>query len=415
MSTRPEPRNPGAERMSDLFSPVTLGAYRLANRIVMAPLTRSRANADGTATPLMAEYYAQRASAGLIISEGVNISPEARGYASTPGIYTDSQIEAWKAVTKAVRLKGSRIFLQLWHVGRISHPSLQPDQGLPVAPSADRPITQVYTSTGYQPCVTPRALETAEIPPIIEQYVRAAGNALAAGFDGVEIHAANGYLIEQFLRDSCNRRTDAYGGSVERRARFLLDVVTRVVNACGADRVGIRLSPLSSVNDLALDSDPESTYGYVVERLSNFGLAYLHMIEGITQGSRDVPGGFDLMALRRDFVGPYVANNGYDLDLALEARRTDRADLIAFGRLYIANPDLVERLRSGAPLNVPDSATYFGGGARGYTDYPFMTDREATQNRGATHAVKTYPAAPPHQLTDSACERRARNYNRRPC
>jgi N-ethylmaleimide reductase len=369
---RPSPQLHPSDGESDLFFPVHLGAYLLANRIVMAPLTRSRANADGTATALMAEYYAQRASAGLIISEGTNISAQARGYAFTPGIYTDSQIDAWQAVTQAVRLKGSRLFVQLWHVGRISHPSLQPDQALPVAPSALRPIAQAYTSTGYQACVTPRALETAEIPQIIEQYVQAACNALAAGFDGVEIHAANGYLIEQFLRDSCNRRTDDYGGSVERRARFLLDVVAGVVDACGADRVGIRLSPLSPVNDAGLDSDPESTYGYVIERLNDFGLAYLHMIEGVTQGAREVPAGFDLQVLRRRFVGPYMANNGYDLALALQARRANRADLVSFGRAYIANPDLVERLCAGAPLNVPDRATFFGGGAHGYTDYPFM-------------------------------------------
>lgn len=356
----------------DLFSPASVGAYLLANRIVMAPLTRSRAKADGTATALMARYYAQRASAGLIVSEGTNISPRARGYASTPGIYTNSQLEAWRAVTQAVHLKGSRIFLQLWHVGRISHPSLQPDHALPVAPSALRPSTHAYTASGFKPCVTPRALDTAEIPLIIEQYVQAAGNALAAGFDGVEIHAANGYLIEQFLRDSCNQRTDAYGGSLERRARFLLDVVAGVVDVCGADRVGIRLSPLSPVNDLGLDSDPQTTYGYVIERLNDFGLAYLHMIEGVTQGPREVPAGFDLQILRRAFMGPYIANNGYDLALALEARRENRADLISFGRPYIANPDLLERLRTGAPLNTPDRMTFFGGGAHGYTDYPFM-------------------------------------------
>lgn len=370
MTALPSPHEHPSVGETDLFSGVPLGAYLLANRIVMAPLTRSRANADGTATPLMAEYYAQRASAGLIISEGTNISAQARGYASTPGIYTDSQIQAWQPVTQAVHLKGSRLFLQLWHVGRISHPSLQPDRALPVAPSALRPIAQAYTPSGYQPCVTPRALETTEIPLIIEQYVQGARNALAAGFDGVEIHAANGYLIEQFLRDSSNRRMDAYGGSVERRSRFLLDVVSGVVGVCGADRVGIRLSPLSPVNDLGLDSDPQSTYGYVVERLNDFGLAYLHMIEGVTQGPREVPTGFDLQVLRRAFVGPYIANNGYDLALALEARRANRADLISFGRAYIANPDLVERLRTGAPLNAPDRTTFFGGGAHGYTDYP---------------------------------------------
>ncbi len=358
--------------MSDLFLPVTLGSLHLANRIVMAPLTRSRAHADGTPTPLMAEYYGQRASAGLIVSEGVNISPQARGYARTPGIYEEAQVRAWRPVLDAVHRGGSRMFLQLWHVGRLSHPSLQPDQGLPIAPSAIRPEARAYTPAGFRPCLTPRELDVKEIPGIVAEYARAARNALAAGFDGVEIHAANGYLIEQFLRDSGNRRTDAYGGSIENRAKFLLDVLEAVTEVCGGGRVGIRLSPLSPVNDLKLDRDPPATYGYVVERLNDFGLAYLHMIEGVTQGPRSVPGGFDLEILRRAFKGMYIANNGYDLALALEARRTHRADLISFGRLYIANPDLVERLRSGATLNELDRETFFGGGAHGYTDYPTL-------------------------------------------
>jgi N-ethylmaleimide reductase len=268
---------------------------------------------------------------------------------------------------------GGRVFVQLWHVGRISHPSLQPNGALPVAPSAICPKTTSFTETGFQPCVTPRALETREIPGIVVQYATAAGNALAAGFDGVEIHAANGYLIEQFLRDSTNFRTDAYGGAREDRARFLLEVTAAVVSACGAGRVGIRLSPASPVNDAQLDSDPMGTYRYVVEQLNGFNLAYLHVIEGATQGSREIPAGLNLQALHRAFKrGLYIANNGYDLLLALAAREQNLADLIAFGRLYIANPDLVARLRAGAPLNVPDRATFFGGGAHGYTDYPFL-------------------------------------------
>lgn len=372
MNARSIPRKRRSADQTDLFSTVPLGAYLLANRIVMAPMTRSRANIDGTATALMAEYYAQRASAGLIVSEGANISAQGRGYTATPGIYTEAQVRAWQPVTEPVHVRGSRIFLQLWHVGRISHPSLQPDGALPVAPSAIRPNVEAYTASGYTSCLTPRALEEAEIPAIVTQYASAARNALDAGFDGVEIHAANGYLIEQFLRDTINHRSDAYGGSLEKRARFLLEVVEAVAAACGGGHVGIRLSPLSPVNDLALDSDPESTYGYVVERLRDFNLAYLHVIEGITQGPREVPLGFDLQILRRAFKGAYIANNGYDRALALEARRTNHADLIAFGRPYIANPDLVERLRAGAPLNIPDRATFFGGGAHGYTDYPFM-------------------------------------------
>ncbi len=251
-----------------------------------------------------------------------------------------------------------------------------PDGVLPVAPCAIRPQATSYTAGGFTPCVTPRALATAEISEIIEQYQRAAKNALAAGFDGVEIHAANGYLIEQFLRDSTNKRTDAYGGSRKNRARFLLEVAEAVAGICGGERVGIRLSPLSPVNGADLDSDPAGTYAYVVKKLNAFGVAYIHVIEGVTQGAREVPGGFDLQILRRAFDGRYIANNSYDLALALEARRRNSADFIAFGRLYIANPDLVERLRIGAPLNVPIRATFFGGGAAGYTDYPALTTVE---------------------------------------
>lgn len=365
-----------SETRTNLFAPVRLGPYQLANRVVMAPLTRSRAGADGVPCALMAEYYSQRASAGLIIAEGTNISLQARGYAFTPGLYTTAQVEGWRHVTQAVHAKRGRIFVQLWHVGRISHPSLQPAGALPVAPSAIRPAATSYTETGFQPCVTPRALETEEIPAVIEQYRHAARNALAAGFDGVEIHAANGYLIEQFLRDSTNQRTDAYGGSRENRARLLLEVVEAVAGICGGERVGIRLSPVTPVNDIGPDSDPKATYSYAVARLETFGLAYIHIIEGATQGPRDVPGGFDFQILRRFFNGLYIANNGYDRRLALEARRRNLADLIAFGRLYIANPDLVERLRIGARLNMPDRATFFGGGPVGYTDYPALTAAE---------------------------------------
>jgi N-ethylmaleimide reductase len=368
-STIESPR-PGAD--TDLFDAVELGGYRLANRIVMAPLTRSRASADGVPTPLMAEYYAQRASAGLIIAEGTNICAQGRGYAFTPGIYDASQVEAWRCVTETIHAKGGRVFVQLWHVGRISHPSLQPNGALPVAPSAICPEATSFTTSGFQSCLTPRALETEEIPEIVAQYAQATHNALLAGFDGVEIHAANGYLIEQFLRDSTNKRTDAYGRSREKRTRFLLEVTEAVVSACGTGRVGVRLSPLSTVNDIGPDSDPLATFTHVVEQLSALNLAYLHVIEGITQGPRDAPGGFDLQRLRRAFRGRYIANNGYDLTLALKARLYNLADLIAFGRLYIANPDLVERLHAGAPLNAPDRATFFGGGAEGYTDYPIM-------------------------------------------
>jgi len=371
-----ENRIEDAPARSDLFQPVRLGPYQLANRIVMAPLTRSRAGKDGVARPLMAEYYGQRASAGLIIAEGTNISPQGRGYAFTPGIYNDAQIDGWRRVTEVVHARGGRIFPQLWHVGRVSHPLLQPGGALPIAPSAIRPEATSYTAAGFQPCVTPRALATTEIPEIVEQYRLAARNALAAGFDGVEIHAANGYLIEQFLRDSTNKRTDSYGGSRENRARLLLDVTRAVADVCGGERVGVRLSPVASVNGAGLDSDPEGTYAHAVEQLNAFGLAYIHIIEGATQGPREVPGGFDLQILRRLFKGLYMANNGYDLELALDARRGNLADLISFGRAYIANPDLVERLRIGAPLSVPEQTTFFGGDAAGYTDYPALTPAE---------------------------------------
>lgn len=367
---------------SDLFEPVVLGPYRLANRIVMAPLTRSRAGAEGLATPLMAKYYSQRASAGLIITEGVNISPQGRGYAFTPGLYDAAQVQGWRLVTDAVHARGGVIFPQLWHVGRISHPSLQPSGALPVAPSAIRPEATSYTETGFQACVTPRALETVEIADIVEQYCHAARNVLAGGFDGAEIHAANGYLLEQFLRDSTNKRTDAYGGSVENRARLLLDVAKAVADICGSERVGIRLSPLSTVNGSPLDSNPQEVYSYVVRQLNAIGLTYIHVIEGMTQGPRIIPNGFDLQVLRRLFKGLYMANNGYDRAMAIETCRRGEADLISFGRLYIANPDLVERLRLSAPLNVPDRNTFFGGGAHGYTDYPALTTTDHTTESG---------------------------------
>jgi N-ethylmaleimide reductase len=355
---------------ADLFAPVQLGPYRLANRIVMAPLTRARADADGVPGALMAEYYAQRASAGLIIAEATVVAPQGRGYAFTPGLHSPAQVAGWRGVTGAVHARGGRIFDQLWHVGRISHVKLQPGGAPPVAPSAIVAKASAFTDAGFEPCSMPRALETAEIPAIVADFRRAAGHALEAGFDGVEIHAANGYLIEQFLRDSTNRRSDAYGGERENRARFLLEVVEAVVAAVGGDRVGIRLSPLSPSNDAGADSDPEATYGYVIERLNDFGLAYLHLIEGVTQGPREVPGGFDLQRLRRAFRGVTVANNGYDLALARDALRHGRADLICFGRPFIANPDLVERLRKGAPLAIADRKTFYAGGAPGYTDYP---------------------------------------------
>ncbi|MBU6493236.1 MAG: alkene reductase [Burkholderiales bacterium] len=363
------PQNPE----TDLFDPVQLGPITLRNRIVMAPLTRSRVGQGDAPGPMNAQYYAQRASAGLIVSEATNISQQGKGYAFTPGIYTEAQVAGWRLVTDAIHAKGGRIFCQLWHVGRISHPSLQADNALPVAPSAVTPNGKAFTETGFQPHVTPRALETAEIPGIVAQYRHAAECAKRAGFDGVEIRAANGYLLDQFLRDKTNLRTDAYGGSIENRARLVLEVTQAVVDVWGAERVGIRISPVSPANDIA-DSNPEPLFTYLVEQLNRFNLVYLHVVEGATGGPRTVEGGFDLQKLRRIFNGIYMANNGYDLPLAVQARTTNAADLIAFGRPFISNPDLVERLKTGGPLNPLDKSTLYGGDARGYIDYPSLAE-----------------------------------------
>ena len=356
---------------SDLFTPLRLGAVALENRIVMAPLTRNRAGPGNVPQALNVDYYAQRASAGLIVTEATQVSPQGVGYPGTPGIHSSAQVAGWRRVTDAVHARGGRIFLQLWHVGRISHPSLQPRGVLPVAPSAIRPQGETITHDGPQPFVTPRALETAEIPGIVAQFRRGAAGALAAGFDGVEVHGANGYLLDQFLRDGSNRRRDAYGGPVENRARLLLEVTEAVAEVWGADRVGVRLSPLGSFNSMT-DSDPEATFGYVARQLSRFALAYLHVVEDGMSGGPDGPG-FDWAALRRAFGGLYLANGGYDRRRAAEALASGAADLVAFGQLYIANPDLAERFQRDAALNAPDPSTFYGGDARGYTDYPALS------------------------------------------
>jgi len=357
--------------MSDLFSPLQLGPATLANRLVMAPLTRNRARRDGVPTALMVEYYSQRASAGLIITEATCISPQAVGYPLTPGIWNGAQVGGWAPITQAVHAKGGHIYCQLWHVGRILHPSLQPKGELPVAPSALKPEGEAYTYEGMQPFVTPRALALEELPGIVEQYRVAAKNALAAGFDGVEVHAANGYLLDEFLRDGSNRRTDAYGGSVDNRARLLLEVLDAVCDVWGSHRVGVRLSPIQPFNDMR-DSDPRATFTRVVELLHPLNLAYLH----VTRLGMDAPGAagptFDLTELRRAWRGIYMTNHGYDRAAAMTAVAQGEADLVAFGTLYLANPDLVERLRRDAPLNSPDPATFYGGDERGYTDYPFL-------------------------------------------
>ena len=363
---------------TDLFQPVRLGPTTLANRIVMAPLTRSRAGTGDVPRAMNAEYYRQRATAGLIISEASQISQQGKGYAYTPGIYTGEQVEGWRHVTDAVHAEGGHIFIQLWHVGRISHPDLQPGGALPVAPSAIKPGGKAFTETGFNDHVTPRALETDELPGIVADYAHAAECAKQAGFDGVEVHAANGYLLDQFLRDSTNKRTDQYGGSVENRIRFPLEVVSAVTKVWGGDRVGIRLSPITpQVGDIPLDSDPMGTYGAFIDTLRPLGLVYLHMIEGATQGSRDEPAGYDGQALRARFGGLYIGNNAYTRAMALQARRENLADLICFGRPFIANPDLVERLRRDAPLAEAPKETWYGGGEHGYTDYPAWNEQRS--------------------------------------
>jgi len=368
--------------MHSLFDSVQAGDLRLANRIVMAPLTRNRAP-DAIPTPLMAEYYAQRATAGLLITEATAISHQAQGYADVPGLYGTEQLDGWKRVTEAVHDAGGKIVVQLWHVGRVSHNELQPDGGKPVAPSAITAKTKtVLLRNGvptFVPTTEPRALDAAELPEIVHTYRAAALNAVqTAGFDGVEIHAANGYLLDQFLKNGSNQRTDDYGGPVRNRARLLLEVTRAIVDAIGGGRTGIRLSPVTPAND-AFDADPQPLFEYVVKQLAKLDLAYLHIIEGATGGARELPDRpFDYAALKAAYraaggKGAWMVNNGYDNAMAEQAVK-DGADLVAFGKPFIANPDLVKRLRTNAPLNKPDQATFYGGGAEGYTDYEELSN-----------------------------------------
>lgn len=357
---------------SALFQPFALGDLTLPNRLVMAPLTRNRATPTGDLPgPDAATYYAQRASAGLLISEGSQISHQGQGYLRTPGIYTPEQVAGWRKVTDAVHKAGGRIYIQLWHVGRVSHTSLQPGGGAPVGPSALRANTKTYLAAGFADVSEPRALDLSEIPGILRDYENAAKSAKEAGFDGVEIHAANGYLLDQFMKDGANKRTDAYGGSIENRARLTIEAAEAVLKVWDKGRVGIRLSP-AQVNDAA-DSNPQALFSHVVEKLNGLGLGYIHMIEGATQGDRNAVT-VDYAGLRNAFRGAYIANNGYDRAMASEAVASGRADLVAFGRLFIANPDLVERFRLNAPLNEPDRATFYGGDSKGYTDYPALSE-----------------------------------------
>jgi N-ethylmaleimide reductase len=362
--------------MTSLFEPIQIGDIAAANRIVMAPLTRNRAAAHQVPTDLMATYYAQRASAGLIIAEATQISAEGQGYLDTPGIHSPEQVAGWKKVTDAVHAAGGKIVLQLWHVGRISHVSLLPGGMSPVSSTARVAQAKTFTQEGFVDVSTPRALRSDELPRLVSDYRHAARCAVQAGFDGVEVHSANGYLLEQFLRDSINDRTDAYGGSIENRARLLIEVMQAVVDEIGAAHTGVRLSPVTPFNDADQDSNAQALFNHVLERLAPLKLAFLHVIEGSTGGPRDnVP--FDYEALRARYKqghpqGAWVLNNGYSRQMALDAVAQGLADAVAFGRPFISNPDLVQRLRDDAPLNAMNPDTLYGGGAAGYTDYPTL-------------------------------------------
>jgi N-ethylmaleimide reductase len=364
-------RRPESQQMAklDLFTPFALGDLALPNRVVMAPMTRNRAGPGNVPGALAVEYYTQRASAGLIVTEATQVSPQGVGYPGTPGIHSEAQVAGWRQITDAVHRAGGRIFLQLWHVGRISHPSLHLDGALPVAPSAIAADGEAFTATGPQPFVVPRALATAEIPDIVAQFADGARRARAAGFDGVEIHGANGYLIDQFLRDGTNRRSDRYGGSLANRARFLIEVTEAVAGVWGAGRVGVRLSPRSDFNSMH-DSDPRATFGHAALALSTLGLGYLHIVEPVgASPDETAPLAPDL---KEAFGGPLMLNGGYTRPLADAALARGEADLVSFGAAFLANPDLPLRLAQDAPLNSPDPATFYGGDRRGYTDYPAL-------------------------------------------
>jgi N-ethylmaleimide reductase len=349
-----------------LYEPYQLGPLTLANRLVMAPMTRSRALDGNLPNPLAETYYVQRAGAGLIVTEATQVSPQGVGYIRTPGIHSPEQVAAWKKIVDAVHRAGGKIFLQLWHVGRISHPDFH-GGALPVAPSAIAPDGEVFTAKGPQEMVTPRALELDEIPGIVEQFRKGAQNAKAAGFDGVEIHGANGYLLDQFTRDGTNKRTDAYGGSIENRARLPLEVTQAVVDVWGKDRVGYRISPTGAYNSMS-DSDPRATFSYLTQRLSELGIVYLHTF--------DPPSGPNHLAphLRKLFKGSFIVNGGYDMASGNAAIASGEADLVAYGVPFLANPDLPYRFGKKATLNTPDQTTFYAGEEKGYTDYPALVE-----------------------------------------
>lgn len=355
----------------NLFSGYKLGEIELSNRMVMAPMTRSRAIVGNVPNPLAVTYYTQRASAGLIVTEGSQVSPQGVGYIRTPGIYSPAQIDGWKQITDAVHRAGGKIFLQLWHVGRVSHPDFHGGE-LPVAPSALPVEGQVFTAEGQKPIVTPRALELSELPDIIEQFRRGAENAMAAGFDGVEIHGANGYLLDQFLKDGSNKRTDAYGGNIQNRARLPLEVAEAVIGVWGPERVGYRVASYNSNHSMS-DSDPVETLSYLAEELSTLKLGYLHLVEAIAGPMAPPAGAVRLTPiLRRKFKGTYTVNGAYTAESGNAVIEQGEADLVAFGVPFLANPDLPERFRSNTPLNEPDFATFYAGEEKGYIDYPTL-------------------------------------------
>jgi N-ethylmaleimide reductase len=385
----PASRGAQAPDPEPLFQPYQLGPFNLRHRIVMAPLTRSRARQPGNVPDTLAAcYYAQRASAALIISEATQVSMQGQGYAWTPGIHGREQVEAWRRVIKAVHEERGLIFNQLWHVGRISHPALQPDHMLPVAPSAVIPAGKAFIENDrgegeLVPFVRPRALDIEEMPYVVGQYQRAAKNAQAADFDGIEIHSANGYLIDQFIETGTNRRSDGYGGPVHNRARLLFEIAEALMPIWGPDRIGVRLSPLGKLNDIS-DGDPEATFGTIAERLSDYGFAYLHIVnpalEQMQKGEEpDMRARHMVDLIRQKYRGTLMVAGGFDRESAGQWLREGRADLIAFGRKFLANPDLPERLRIGATLNTDDPTTYYGGGAKGYTDYPSLAQDRGEQ------------------------------------
>jgi N-ethylmaleimide reductase len=364
-------RAPAPVEPNPLFSSYRLGDLKLKNRFVLAPMTRSRAVEGNVPNPLAATYYAQRATAGLIVTEATQVSPQGVGYIRTPGIHSPEQVDGWRKVTDAVHAAGAIIFAQLWHVGRISHPDFH-GGALPVAPSAVAANGEVFTAKGPTKMVAPRALETHEIEGIVEQFKRGAENAKAAGFDGVELHGANGYLLDQFLRDGTNKRTDAYGGSIQKRARFPLEVTEAVIGVWGASRVGYRVSPNSAFNSMS-ESDPIATFSYLAMELNRLGLGYLHVTEPVA-GPSAPPAGVQraLPILGKLFNHTIIANGGYDAGSANAAIANGDADLIAFGVPYLSNPDLPARYRKDAPLNAPDTATFYAGEEKGYADYPAL-------------------------------------------